>query len=107
MSRRYRLICMIVINRAVTACGQNSKTIVHNYGAELELLYMLNNHYSIFGNGSYQTLKRTKTNDGLEDGFNTPKWMVNGGVRGNNVYKNLGLTYPSNIKVISTGSRSL
>ena len=68
----------------------NSKTIVHNYGAELELLYMLNNHYSIFGNGSYQTLKRTKTNDGLEDGFNTPGWMVNGGVRGNEVYKKLG-----------------
>jgi len=68
----------------------NSKTIVHNYGAELDLLYMLNNHYSIFGNASYQTLKRTKTNDGLEDGFNTPKWIVNGGVRGNNVYRNLG-----------------
>jgi iron complex outermembrane receptor protein len=68
----------------------NSKTIVHNYGAELDLLYMLDNHYSIFGNASYQTLKRTKTNDGLEDGFNTPKWMVNGGVRGNNVYKQLG-----------------
>lgn len=68
----------------------NSKTIVHNYGAELDLLYLLNNRYSIFGNASYQTLKRTKTNDGLEDGFNTPKWMVNGGVRGTNVYKKLG-----------------
>lgn len=68
----------------------NSKTIVHNYGAELDLLYMLNNHYSVFGNASFQTLKRTKTNDGLEDGFNTPKWMVNGGVRGNDVYKKLG-----------------
>jgi outer membrane receptor protein involved in Fe transport len=68
----------------------NSKTIVHNYGTELDLLYMINNHYSIFGNASYQTLKRTKANDGLEDGFNTPKWMVNGGVRGTDVYKKLG-----------------
>lgn len=68
----------------------NSKTIVHNYGAELDLMYLLNNKYSIFANASYQTLKRTKTNDGLEDGFNTPKWMVNGGVRGTNVYKKLG-----------------
>jgi outer membrane receptor protein involved in Fe transport len=68
----------------------NSKTIVHNYGAELDLLYMLNNRYSIFANASYQTLKRTSTNDGLEDGFNTPKWMVNGGVRTTNVYKKLG-----------------
>jgi iron complex outermembrane receptor protein len=68
----------------------NSKTVVHNYGAEMELLYLINNKYSIFGNGSYQTLKRTSANDGLEDGFNTPKWMVNGGIKGANVYKGLG-----------------
>ncbi|MET3881185.1 TonB-dependent receptor domain-containing protein [Niastella sp. OAS944] len=68
----------------------NSKTIVHNYGAELDVLYLLSNKYSVFANASYQTLKRTKTNDGLEDGFNTPKWMVNGGIRGTNVYKKLG-----------------
>ena len=68
----------------------NSKTIVHNYGAEIELLYLISNRYSIFGNASYQTLKRTSTNDGLEDGFNTPGWMVNAGVKGTNVYKKLG-----------------
>jgi iron complex outermembrane receptor protein len=68
----------------------NSKTIVHNYGAEIDLLYLIDNHYSISGNASYQTLKRTNTNDGLEDGFNTPKWMVNAGFKGTNVYKNLG-----------------
>ncbi|HEX6429654.1 MAG TPA: TonB-dependent receptor, partial [Niastella sp.] len=68
----------------------NSKTIVHNYGAEIDLLYLINNRYSLWGNASYQTLKRTSTNDGLEDGFNTPKWMVNAGIRGSNVYKKLG-----------------
>ncbi len=70
----------------------NSKTIVHNYGTEIDLLYLVDNHYSLFGNASYQTLKRTSANDGLEDGFNTPKWMVNGGIRGVNVYKNLGFS---------------
>jgi iron complex outermembrane receptor protein len=68
----------------------NSKTLVHNYGAEIELLYMLSDQYSLWGNASYQTLKRTNTNDGLEDGFNTPKWMVNAGIRATNVYKKLG-----------------
>jgi iron complex outermembrane receptor protein len=70
----------------------NSKTIVHNYGAEIDLLYLIDNHYSLFANASYQTLKRTSANDGLEDGFNTPKWMTNGGIRGTNVYKNLGFS---------------
>lgn len=68
----------------------NSKTIVHNYGAEIELLYLINNKYSLSGNASYQTLKRTNTNDGLEDGFNTPQWMVNAGVKGVNIYKKIG-----------------
>jgi iron complex outermembrane receptor protein len=63
---------------------------VHNYGAEIELLYLINNRYSLFGNASYQTLKRTSTNDGLEDGFNTPQWMMNAGIKGTNVYKKLG-----------------
>ncbi|AEW01449.1 TonB-dependent receptor [Niastella koreensis] len=70
----------------------NSKTIVHNYGTEIDLLYLIDNRYSLFGNASYQTLKRTSANDGLEDGFNTPKWMVNGGIRGANVYKGLGFS---------------
>ncbi|MEO6221378.1 MAG: TonB-dependent receptor, partial [Ginsengibacter sp.] len=68
----------------------NSKTVVHNYGAELELRYILNKRYSLSANVSYQTLQRTNENDGLEDGFNTPKWIVNGGICGNEVYKKLG-----------------
>ncbi|WP_207512554.1 TonB-dependent receptor [Longitalea luteola] len=68
----------------------NSKTIVHNYGAAIELLYMINKQYVVWGNASYQTLKKTNTSDGLEDGFNTPKWMVNAGIRAKNVYKSLG-----------------
>ncbi len=52
----------------------------------MDLLYMLNNRYSVSANASYQTLKRTNTNDGLEDGFNTPKWMLNAGIRGTDMY---------------------
>jgi len=83
----------------------NSKTVVHNYGAEAELLYLLTSHYSLWANGSYQALKRTSANDGLEDGFNTPLWIVNGGIRGVNVYKKLGFNvsfkYQSNYYWVS------
>ncbi len=68
----------------------NSKTIVRNYGAELDLRYLLNDHYSLTANASYQTLKKTNQNDGLEDGFNTPSWMGNAGINGTNIYKALG-----------------
>jgi iron complex outermembrane receptor protein len=68
----------------------NSKTVVHNYGAELELRYVLSNHYTVSGNASYQALKKTIKNDGLEDGFNTPRCMGNLSVTGTNVYKRLG-----------------
>jgi iron complex outermembrane receptor protein len=68
----------------------NSKTAVHNYGAELELRYNINRHYYISANGCYQELKNTDKNDGLEDGFNTPRWMANAGFNGNGILKGLG-----------------
>jgi len=70
----------------------NSKTVVHNYGLELELHYILNKHYSLSANGSYQTLKKTSGNDGLEDGFNTPNWIMNAGMNGTDVYKKVGFS---------------
>lgn len=68
----------------------NSKTIVHNYGAELELNYTLSKHYSLSANGSYQTLQKTSENDGLEDGFNTPQYIINTSINGIDIYKKLG-----------------
>jgi iron complex outermembrane receptor protein len=70
----------------------NSKTVVRNYGAAMDLQYTLSHHYSLWANASYQTLKRTNANDGLEDGFNTPSWIVNGGIRGDKVYKQAGFS---------------
>ncbi|HEX3023704.1 MAG TPA: TonB-dependent receptor [Chitinophagaceae bacterium] len=78
----------------------NSKTVVNNYGAELELKYTMNKHYLITGNVSYQTLKRTDQNDGLEDGFNTPTWISNLSLSGVNVYKNL--SFNINCKYLSS-----
>lgn len=68
----------------------NSKTVVHNYGTELELRFVLNKHYSFWGNASYQTLKKTSQDDGLEDGFNTPKWITNIGITGTELCSKLG-----------------
>lgn len=68
----------------------NSKTVVHNYGTEAELQYVVNRHYSLGVNASYQTLKRTNRNDGLEDGFNTPAWLGNASVTGTDIFKHAG-----------------
>jgi outer membrane receptor protein involved in Fe transport len=68
----------------------NSTTVVRNYGAELDLRFMLSKKLTLWGNASYQTLKQTSKKDGLEDGFNTPEWMENIGLTGNNIHKNIG-----------------
>jgi iron complex outermembrane receptor protein len=68
----------------------NSKSVVKNYGAELDIRFSISKKYAVWGNCSYQTLKHTNRNDGLEDGFNTPKWMGNMGINGNSIYKNFG-----------------
>jgi iron complex outermembrane receptor protein len=70
----------------------NSQTLVHNYGVAADLRYMLNDRYTLLTNASYQALKRTQQNDGLEEGFNTPKWIVNAGISGTHVYRNLGFS---------------
>lgn len=70
----------------------NSKSVVHNYGIEMDLHYVLNKHINLFGNSSYQTLQKTNKDDGLEDGFNTPKWMLNAGVACNDIFSNLGVS---------------
>jgi outer membrane receptor protein involved in Fe transport len=55
----------------------NSNTTVYNYGLGLRLKYDLSNNYVIDGNVSYAKLVKKSADDGLEDGFNTPKWMAN------------------------------
>ncbi|MEI7582280.1 TonB-dependent receptor [Runella sp.] len=68
----------------------NSKTIVRNYGASLGLRYRLPQGWFFAVNATYTQLDRKEANDGLEDGFNTPKWMTNFSLSHANLFKNVG-----------------
>lgn len=73
----------------------NSKTIVRNYGTSLGLRYRLPQGrlpqgWVIAANATYTQLDRKEANDGLEDGFNTPKWMTNFSISHANLFKNIG-----------------
>jgi outer membrane receptor protein involved in Fe transport len=67
----------------------NSQTTVYNYGASLGIRYNLTSKYSLATNATYAKLDRKETNDGLEDGFNTPAWTFNGTLIGEKLWKNL------------------
>lgn len=68
----------------------NSKTVVRNYGASLGLRYRLPQGWVFAVNAAYTELDRKEANDGLEDGFNTPRWMTNISISHANVFKNVG-----------------
>jgi outer membrane receptor protein involved in Fe transport len=67
----------------------NSQTTVYNYGASVGIRYNLTSQYSLVTNATYAKLDRKETNDGLEDGFNTPTWIFNGTLIGEKLWKNL------------------
>ena len=67
----------------------NSQTTVYNYGASVGIRYNLTPQYSLVTNATFAKLDRKETNDGLEDGFNTPSWMFNGTIIGEKLWKNL------------------
>ena len=73
----------------------NSKTTVYNYGGSLGVKYTLPKGYLIGGNVSYAKLDKKTENDGLEDGFNTPKWITNIMLSNDHIFKALGagITY--------------
>jgi len=72
----------------------NSQTKVYNYGASLGLTYSTNG-YRINANSTYAKLRKSTNQDGLEDGFNTPEWMLNLSVSKEEILRNLaaGLTW--------------
>ena len=73
----------------------NSKTTVYNYGGSLGVKYTLQKGYLIGANLSYAKLDKKTGNDGLEDGFNTPKWITNIMLSNDHIFKVLGagITY--------------
>jgi iron complex outermembrane receptor protein len=67
----------------------NSLTRVYNYGASLGITY--NSHgYMANANTSFAKLQKSTNEDGLEDGFNTPEWMVNLSVAKERIFKHTG-----------------
>lgn len=68
----------------------NSQSKIYNYGAGLGLRYRLSEKLSVMSNVTYSRLDRTDDKDGLEDGYNTPEWMINGTIMTENIWKNLG-----------------
>ncbi|WP_211320170.1 TonB-dependent receptor [Hymenobacter nivis] len=55
----------------------NSQSQVYNYGGSLGLRYEVAGGYLAGANTTYTRLDRTANGDGLEDGFNTPRWAYN------------------------------
>ena len=70
----------------------NSKTTVYNYGASLGLRYSAGRDWVISGNASLAKLDRTDQGDGLEEAFNTPKWITNIGLSNPALWQNLGFS---------------
>jgi len=70
----------------------NSKTTVYNYGASLGLRWAFAGNWVVSGNASLAQLSRKESGDGLEEAFNTPKWITNIGLSNPNVWQGLGFS---------------
>ncbi|MBT9394899.1 TonB-dependent receptor plug domain-containing protein [Hymenobacter sp. NST-14] len=68
----------------------NSKSRVRNYGGSAGARYELGRGYLLGANTTYTRLRRPQNGDGLEDGFNTPRWAWNLSVTNENVVPNVG-----------------
>jgi outer membrane receptor protein involved in Fe transport len=68
----------------------NSRSQVYNYGGSAGLRYNLAGGYLLGTNATYTRLDRTENGDGLEDGFNTPRWMYNLSLGNENAYQHFG-----------------
>jgi iron complex outermembrane receptor protein len=68
----------------------NSRTVAYNIGAGLSMLYHLPHNFVAGSNVTYASLRRKSNNDGLEDGFNTPEWIVNFSFGNDKVAHNMG-----------------
>ena len=76
-------------SRIVTGCGP-TPTLAYNYGSSLGLKYTFLKNFQATGNLTYSALQHKSSNDGLEDGFNTPKWITNVSLGNEKIYKSAG-----------------
>lgn len=58
----------------------NSKSVVHTYGGSVGIRYSVNGFWAVTANASTAQLSRTEQGDGLEEAFNTPRWITNVGL---------------------------
>ncbi|GAB4014912.1 TonB-dependent receptor [Spirosoma koreense] len=70
----------------------NSKTTVYNYGSSLGLRYSAGGNWVFSGNASLAKLDRTDQGDGLEEAFNTPKWITNVGISNPAIWSGVGFS---------------
>ncbi|WP_022824603.1 TonB-dependent receptor [Hymenobacter norwichensis] len=68
----------------------NSQSQVYNYGGSLGLRYDVAGGYLAGASVTYTRLDRTESGDGLEDGFNTPRWAYNLSAGNEKAYRNFG-----------------
>jgi iron complex outermembrane receptor protein len=68
----------------------NSNTTAYNYGSSLGMKYTFLKKLPGNGQRHYAALQHTSSNDGLEDGFNTPKWITNVSLGNEKIYKSAG-----------------
>ena len=70
----------------------NSNTTVYNYGSGVGIRYSAGRGWVFSGNASLAQLARTDQGDGLEEAFNTPKWITNFGISNPSVCQNVGFS---------------
>jgi outer membrane receptor protein involved in Fe transport len=70
----------------------NSQSVIYNYGFSAGLNYHWQKNLVITANTTFAKLKNAEKQDGLEDGFNTPKWIYNVSVSKKNLIKNTDAT---------------
>lgn len=68
----------------------NSQSKIYNYGANVSIKFRYSEKFSFLGNVTYSKLDRTDNKDGLEDGYNTPEWMLNATVISEKIWKGFG-----------------
>ncbi|TLV03994.1 TonB-dependent receptor [Dyadobacter luticola] len=70
----------------------NSRSVIYNFGFSAGLHYQWQKSWVLSANTTFAKLRNTENQDGLEDGFNTPKWIYNLSVSKRELAKNLDAT---------------
>jgi len=67
----------------------NSKSAVKTYGGSFGFNYRIQK-WVIQGNATYSKLEQSENQDGLEDGYNTPEWMIHASIQQEAITPRLG-----------------